>query len=41
MEMAGKEGKEVLAKNTDKAFADGAFGLPVRTSREILEIFLS
>ena len=29
MEMVGKEGKEVLAKNTDKAFADGAFGLPV------------
>jgi 2-hydroxychromene-2-carboxylate isomerase len=28
MEMAGKEGKEVLAKNTDLAFADGAFGLP-------------
>ena len=28
MEMAGKEGKEVLAKNTDMAFADGAFGLP-------------
>lgn len=28
MEMAGKEGKEVLAKNTDKALAEGAFGLP-------------
>jgi len=28
MEMAGKEGKEVLAKNTDQALADGAFGLP-------------
>jgi 2-hydroxychromene-2-carboxylate isomerase len=28
LEMAGKEGKEVLAKNTDKALADGAFGLP-------------
>ncbi|KAG4421777.1 hypothetical protein IFR04_005027 [Cadophora malorum] len=28
LSMAGKEGKEVLAKNTDKAFADGAFGLP-------------
>jgi len=28
MEMAAKEGKEVLLKNTDKAFADGAFGLP-------------
>jgi 2-hydroxychromene-2-carboxylate isomerase len=26
--MAGKEGKELLAKNTDKALADGAFGLP-------------
>ncbi|KAH6668265.1 thioredoxin-like protein [Halenospora varia] len=26
--MAGKEGKEVLNKNTDKAFQDGAFGLP-------------
>lgn len=26
--MAGKEGKEVLAKNTDQAFQDGAFGLP-------------
>lgn len=28
MEMVGKEGKEVLAKNTDQALADGAFGLP-------------
>ncbi|PMD35469.1 HCCA isomerase/glutathione S-transferase kappa [Hyaloscypha variabilis F] len=28
MEMAGKEGKELLGKNTDKALADGAFGLP-------------
>jgi 2-hydroxychromene-2-carboxylate isomerase len=28
MEMAGKEGKELLAKNTDRALADGAFGLP-------------
>lgn len=26
--MAGKEGKEILGKNTDAAFADGAFGLP-------------
>jgi 2-hydroxychromene-2-carboxylate isomerase len=26
--MAGKEGKELLAKNTDKVLADGAFGLP-------------
>ncbi|KAL2068890.1 hypothetical protein VTL71DRAFT_15228 [Oculimacula yallundae] len=26
--MAGKEGKEVLAKNSDQAFKDGAFGLP-------------
>jgi 2-hydroxychromene-2-carboxylate isomerase len=34
--MAGKEGKELLSKNTDKAFADGAFGLPwfVCTNRE-------
>jgi len=29
MEMAGKEGKELLGKNTDKALEDGAFGLPV------------
>jgi hypothetical protein len=29
MQMAVKEGKELLAKNTDKALADGAFGLPV------------
>lgn len=28
MEMLGKEGKEVLAKNTDLALQDGAFGLP-------------
>ncbi|TVY47337.1 Glutathione S-transferase kappa [Lachnellula occidentalis] len=28
LEMAGKEGKEVLGKNTDAALADGAFGLP-------------
>lgn len=28
MEMLGKEGKELLTKNTDEAFADGAFGLP-------------
>jgi 2-hydroxychromene-2-carboxylate isomerase len=28
IEMAGKEGKELLGKNTDKALADGAFGLP-------------
>jgi 2-hydroxychromene-2-carboxylate isomerase len=28
MEMAGKEGKEILAKNTDEAFKEGAFGLP-------------
>jgi 2-hydroxychromene-2-carboxylate isomerase len=28
MEMAGKEGKELLSKNTNRAFADGAFGLP-------------
>lgn len=28
LEMVGKEGKELLAKNTDKALADGAFGLP-------------
>lgn len=28
LEMAGKEGKVVLAKNTDQALADGAFGLP-------------
>ena len=27
MEMIGKEGKEFLAKNTDRALADGAFGL--------------
>jgi 2-hydroxychromene-2-carboxylate isomerase len=26
--MASKEGKKVLAENTDRAFADGAFGLP-------------
>jgi 2-hydroxychromene-2-carboxylate isomerase len=28
LEMAGKAGKELLAKNTDLALADGAFGLP-------------
>ncbi|KAF4637647.1 hypothetical protein G7Y89_g438 [Cudoniella acicularis] len=28
MEMAGKEGKELLIKNTDRALADDAFGLP-------------
>jgi 2-hydroxychromene-2-carboxylate isomerase len=28
MEMAPKEGKELLGKNTDQAFAEGAFGLP-------------
>lgn len=28
LSMSGKEGKEILAKNTDKALADGAFGLP-------------
>jgi len=28
LEMAGKEGKEILGKNTDAALADGAFGLP-------------
>ncbi|KAG0651324.1 gstk1-1 [Hyphodiscus hymeniophilus] len=28
LEMAGKEGKAILSKNTDVAFADGAFGLP-------------
>lgn len=28
LEMAGKEGKELLSKNTDEALADGAFGLP-------------
>lgn len=28
LEMAGKEGKEILARNTDAALADGAFGLP-------------
>ena len=28
LEMAGKEGREVLGKNTDQALADGAFGLP-------------
>jgi 2-hydroxychromene-2-carboxylate isomerase len=34
--MAGKEGKELLGKNTDRALADGAFGLPwfVATDRE-------
>lgn len=26
--MAPKEGKPILLKNTDKALADGAFGLP-------------
>lgn len=26
--MMGKEGKELLAKNTDAAIEDGAFGLP-------------
>jgi len=28
LEMVPKEGKELLGKNTDKALADGAFGLP-------------
>jgi 2-hydroxychromene-2-carboxylate isomerase len=28
LSMVGKEGKEILAKNTDLALADGAFGLP-------------
>ncbi|KAE8453491.1 hypothetical protein EG329_010352 [Mollisiaceae sp. DMI_Dod_QoI] len=28
LEIAAKEGKELLAKNTDQAMADGAFGLP-------------
>lgn len=28
MQMVPKEGKEALAQNTDKALADGAFGLP-------------
>jgi len=28
MESMGKEGKEVLIKNTNKALADGSFGLP-------------
>ncbi|PMD65251.1 HCCA isomerase/glutathione S-transferase kappa [Hyaloscypha bicolor E] len=28
MKMAGKEGKELLGENTDRALADGAFGLP-------------
>jgi 2-hydroxychromene-2-carboxylate isomerase len=28
MAMAGKEGKELLNKNSDAAFKDGAFGLP-------------
>ena len=28
MEMAPKQGKELLGKNTEQAFADGAFGLP-------------
>jgi len=28
LEMAGKEGKAILSKNTDLALADGAFGLP-------------
>lgn len=28
LEVAGKEGKEVLVKNTDRALADEAFGLP-------------
>lgn len=28
MGMVGKEGREVLSKNTDLALADGAFGLP-------------
>lgn len=28
MAMAGKEGKEILSRNTDLALADGAFGLP-------------
>lgn len=28
MDMAGKEGKELLGKNTDRALSDGAFGLP-------------
>jgi 2-hydroxychromene-2-carboxylate isomerase len=26
--MSKKEGKDLLLKNTDKAFEDGAFGLP-------------
>jgi len=28
IDIAGKEGKQILAKNTDQALADGAFGLP-------------
>lgn len=34
--MAGKEGKELLAKNTDLALSEGAFGLPwfVATNEE-------
>jgi len=28
LESMGKEGKEILAKNTDRALTDGAFGLP-------------
>ena len=28
MEKAGKEGKEILTRNSDLAFKDGAFGLP-------------
>ena len=34
--MAGKEGKELLLKNTNKAFEEGAFGLPwmVATNRK-------
>jgi 2-hydroxychromene-2-carboxylate isomerase len=28
MQMAPKEGKELLGKNTDQALAEGAFGLP-------------
>jgi hypothetical protein len=32
IEMAAKEGKEVLVKNTDEALKNGAFGLPVSSS---------
>lgn len=31
LEVSSKEGKEILAKNTDQALKDGAFGLPVST----------